>query len=207
MFETSKKVALGVTLALPAAGALAPAHAATIAAPAPEPETATTFCAALAQTAQQVRNGEVAQMKCFGTFAEEAAFVGVLVAPDETLESYMRKAKAAADARESVATSTTSDFPPSVLNSSFQYNNGGGGTVFQLWGTTCTNSGFNLAPYNRDNWIGSTYLTGYFGMCSKAKHYDAPNLGQGNAQVIQGTAAPNLTGAMYQATSSILFLE
>lgn len=209
MFETTKRVALGITLGLPVVGAALPAHAATTD-PNPTPSQPTSrYCAGIAQSTAEVRSGQKGQIACFDTFAESAAFAGVTVAPDETFEDYMSNRSTLqpnADGATS-ATSTTGTFDRTVLSTSYHYNSGGG-DYFQLWGTTCDNSAYNLPDVGHDNWIGSTYLTGFFGVCTKAKHFDAPNLGSGNTQIIDGNASPqnwNLTGAMYQTTSSIQF--
>jgi hypothetical protein len=203
MFDTSKRIALGVALAVPAVAASGAAHPAAAAA-APD-EAPLAFCSGHAQTKEQIRAGEEMHFVCYATFEEAMAAVGITAAPGDTPETFAartRRTGLVASTSGPSTMSATGDFllaihygvPDAPSNSTPNY---------MPVGPNCNDYGINIAGTYVDNWIKSTRPVG----CSKVKHFDAPNWGSGYTQTTDANNV-NLNSPMDQpshATSSLQY--
>jgi len=219
MFDTPKRVALGVAMALPVMGVVAPSAAAeTDPAPDVDPNRQ---CVARPQTPQAVRSGEIGEIRCFPTFKEAMASVGISVDDTETASSYAERSRLAAAARQQSASSndlamtsnsancptgtSTNTSDPCALAVHYylpDWAEGDGSSYYVLTftGSSC-GGGFNFGGSYWDNRIASTKP----GMCPRTKHYEQASW-QGSVVQTTDWTNHNLTGAMYRATSSVTWL-
>jgi hypothetical protein len=208
MFESTKRVALGAVVALPTLAVATSAYADDPTPPAPAP--ANNACVAHVQTVDEVQRGVPATVTCYPTFVDAMNAVGIPAVPGDTPQTIAARERAAAAAAPDPATTTgamtmaASSPTPVLLSASYTADGVNNNEVpFSVYGTDCNGGGIDLASSYPawDNVIGYTST----GLCSKIKHYDAPNFGSGAYQVVSPTSGL-LTGAMHKTTSSIKYL-
>jgi hypothetical protein len=183
MFDKSKRIALGVALAVPVIGTVATPPASAETAPESAP---LAFCSGHAQTKEQIKAGEVAQFQCFTTFEEAMAAVGIMVNRGDTPETFAARAKLAAASGSStdMATSASGDFLLAIHYGVVDAPSGATPAYMPV-GPNCDNYGINIAGTYVDNWIRSTRPAG----CSKIKHFEGANW---SGQYTQTTDAYNV---------------
>jgi hypothetical protein len=205
MFDMTKRIALGVALAIPAvaaSGAANPVGAADGAAPDSPP---LAFCSGHAQTKEQMKAGEAMRFVCYATFEEAMDAVGIRTEAGDTPEAYATRVRRGGLRTTESGSSTTSADGEFLLAVHYGVANAPNGATpsYMPVGPNCNDFGINIAGTYVDNWIKSTRPVG----CSKVKHFDAPGLGSGYTQTTDGNNV-NLTSPMDQtshATSSLQY--
>ncbi len=227
MFDTSKRLALGVALTLPVVGVVAaPAHADPTSDPLPNTAPATTpttsptttptsavnVCLAHSQSNDAVKRHEVPAITCFSSFADAMASVGITVDPSASPDTIIQQAravakdrlaanaaaKASAPSAASAADVSAASFAEAPLALHWDGKPNASNYLF-ITGTECTGQGINLDGGPWDNRIQYTTPAG----CSKVKHYDGA-MYTGSAQTT--TPAVSLLTSLFMKTSSLTYI-